>query len=245
MLKKKCVAVCLLAAVTSIGLTGCFTMKNSDRGFTTSTPRENRLLLSDTVLALGKLDAAASKAIGQNDALVMIGKQKTYVFVKGGDKLAAITQAFATNAQLNAAQLSLTNHSKTLFLDEGTAWGNVEFTYVSTQTQADQTQTEAALLLAMGFKQKKDTAAYVISIPVEAAVKPAVDLSQVKLPTFQKNRELTFYEPNAKARTTRPNLGTIVLAPFALALDVVTSPLLLLGGVVGGLVVMTIIDVNN
>jgi hypothetical protein len=196
------------------------------------------LLLSDTVLALGKLDAAASKAIGQKDALVMIGKQKTYVFVKGGDKLAAITQAFATNAQLNAAQLSLTNHSKTLFLDSETAWGNVEFTYVSTQT-------EAALLLAMGFKQKQDTATYVISIPVEAAVKPAIDLSQVKLPTFQKNRELTFYEPDAKARTTRPNLGTIVLAPFALALDVVITPVAMLGGLVGGLVAITIISVNE
>ena len=229
MFKKKCVAVCVLAALASGGLSGCFTMLNADGGFKTSTHRESRLLLSDTVLALGKLDAAASKAIGQNDALVMLGKQKTYVFVKGGDKLAAITQAFATNAQLNAAQLSLTNHSKTLFLDGETAWGNVEFTYVSTQTQAEQTQAEEALLLAMGFKQKQGTAMYVISIPVKAAVKPAVDLSQVKLPAFQKSRELTFYEPDANAYSTKPNLGAIVRVPFALALDVVTSPLQLLG----------------
>jgi hypothetical protein len=40
-------------------------------------------------------------------------------------------------------------------------------------------------------------------------------------------------------------LGTIVLAPFALALDVVITPVAMLGGLVGGLVAITIISVNE
>ncbi|GHA68100.1 hypothetical protein GCM10009007_05910 [Formosimonas limnophila] len=70
---------------------------------------------------------------------------------------------------------------------------------------------------------------YKLRIPIDAAEKDELDLFKIKLPEFQQTRQLTFYEPDSNSYSGRPKISRVLLAPIALAADVVTSPLKAIG----------------
>lgn len=226
--KKRLISTVLISVLASSSLSGCFTMVNSEGGFSSESHRESKAILTDTVLALGKPDASASKVLGDANAFALFGKSHTYVLTTGGDALQQIALAFAQNKRLSAERLSIVNDNKSLYFDKDTAWGTVQFAYRPDASDTAVRVAEEKSLRELGFKVNED-GVFNVFVSVEAAVKPALDLSKVQLPAFQKNRDLVFYEPSSATLVHKPKLGKILLTPLALAADVATAPLQLIG----------------
>lgn len=225
----------LMTVMVGLTLSGCFTYGMINEGLTSQSHRLSEAVLSDTLLAIGKPDAATSKLLGVPDALALAGAKNTYVLTKGGDKLSELAQLFQSNPTLDAERLVLIDDSnksaKRLFLDNETAWGIVEFNYEPV-ANGTYTQNERQTLEKIGFTIGKDTLgrdSYELLINIAAAIKPAIKLSNANIPSFKKNRTLTFYEPDSKTLVTKPKVGKILLLPFSVAADVATSPIQLLG----------------
>lgn len=224
----------LTAATLALGLTlsGCFTMGNMEDGFTEEVRRENKPVLTDTLVAFAVPDMQTAQLTGQQH-LLLVGRKNGYLLTKGHESVLKVAQGFGTDKRLNANQLSIsTSTACRLYIDGDAAWGCVEFRYTATtQTNADETSAVSQL----GFTPLTDelsstqSPVYKLRISIDAAVKDGLDLSKVKLPEFQQARQLTFYEPDSNAYSRRPKIGNILLAPIALAADVVTSPLQAIG----------------
>lgn len=226
--KQRFISTVLISVLAASSLSGCFTMVNSEGGYSSKSHRESQAILNDTVLALGKPDASASNMLGNANAFALFGKSNTYVLTTGGDALQQIALAFAQNKDLNAERLSIVNENKSLYLDKDTAWGTVQFAYRPMSKDEATQASEEKSLRNLGFKAD-EAGVFNVFVRVEAAVKPALDLSAVRLPAFQKNRDLVFYEPSSATLVNKPKLGKILLTPLALAADVVTAPLQLIG----------------
>lgn len=226
--QKRFISSILISVLAASSLSACFSMRNASGGYSSESHRESMAILTDTVLALGKPDASASKVLGNANAFALFGKNHTYVLTTGGDALQQIALAFAQNKSLNAERLSIVNDNKSLYVDKDTAWGTVQFAYRTDAKDAAVRAAEEKSLRELGFKVN-EAGVFNVFVSVEAAVKPALDLSKVQLPAFQKNRDLVFYEPSSATLVHKPKLGKILLAPLALAADVVTAPLQLIG----------------
>ena len=227
----------LTAPVVSLSLilSGCLTMMNKEGGFSEKVRRENKPVLTDTLIAFAMPDAQTSQQVHQSN-LMLVGAENSYLLTKGHNAVLKVAQGFGADKRLHAAQLTIaTSPACRLYLDNEVAWGCVEFRYTTLPAQAvDAAEIEAVTQL--GFTPLTDAlssdvnaSVYKLHIPIDAAVKSQVDLSKVKLPEFQQARMLTFYEPDNKAYSTRPKISKILLAPVALAADVVTSPLQAIG----------------
>ena len=240
MIRKLRVALIWVALLTVSGtLSGCLSFfnhgngifSNKDAGFTKSEKANNKVVLKDTVLAIGLPNAHAKGQIDEQVSAVLFGQKQSYLLTVGGDKLSIIAKGFAQHSELKAKQLSIStaNTSCRLYLDDQTSWGCVQFNYPATVVPE-----EVNALTSSGFNFDSQTQQFSAQIQIMAAVKPALDFSKLDVPVFQKPRQLAFYETDDNTPyVDKPRWGRILRAPFALAVDIATFPfqLLFLGAI--------------
>lgn len=119
-----------LLMVLFLTLSGCAVTTLLNGEGLSETSQKGEPVLTDTLLALGKVNEVSRKNMGleQEHVMVLIGQSNSYILTKGGDKLFFIAKGFKVNPLLNADKLSLVDDVE-LFLDEGTVWGGVTFRY--------------------------------------------------------------------------------------------------------------------
>jgi hypothetical protein len=216
-------AVLTLAAtivVTTVVTTGCATgtlMYGAPNMKTTV--KQGDVVLKDSIIALGKPDDGLAKQIGSADAVVFVGKAQSYLLHQGGDVLLDYAQ------HLDSNKLTLITDSNALYLRDKTIWGQLSIAYAMNGAPALSAEEKAALA-RLHFRPNSN-GGYTSSVAVRGAVYPAMDLKDKGFTQLQHARDLVFHEPPTTEST--PNLGKAALLPVAVAVDVVTAPLQLLG----------------
>lgn len=206
------------AAVAVVGGGACataVTMANSSKSTTAIKP--SGIAISDEIVAYGRPDAELESKLGVK-SVAFLGRQHTYLLIEGGDELLGF-------AQLDPTRLMLMPDGQQQYVSkDNVIWGALRFRYLP-GTEGFTAQ-ERELLKRLQFIPIDTYWAKRVSI--KGRVLDAVDVSSGQLPDMVKPRKIVFFFP--PATETTPNLGAIALLPLAVAVDVVTAPLQLLGG---------------
>ena len=212
--------ICCAAAVGGLG---CATMIVSEKSNPNAYAHYNKPVLTDSIFALGRPDAAFAKKIGYEDAIAFLGKQHTYLLVEGGEQLSALA-----HGELDGDKLIMEGTQRQLFLSKKTLWGQVAFRYAPGQG-TPQAEADAAKLRALGFKADNQ-GGYRLSIPVKGVVGPAAKLKKDLPDALTKNRDIAFYNPPDSKPP--PDLGKLIEVPLAVVADVALTPVYVVGFVI-------------
>lgn len=207
------------AAAAVVGGFGCATLTVSDRAGRTYSVKEGEVLLNDTIVALGKPDAALAQQICNANAVAFFGKAHTYLLVEGGQALLEFSK------RLDSDKLSLVPDSKTLFMKDQTVWGSVQFIYQG-DAASPLSDGEKSQLKALGFTPMEGNAMR-RHVSIKGAVYPAMKLQGAGPTPLHHQRALVLRAP--PTTESKPNLSKYAVLPVALAVDVVTAPVQLLG----------------
>ncbi len=217
-----------MALVSScIGLAGCTTflasrMEGRDPNF------HSQPLASDQLVAIGKLDKNAEKELDIPGGLVLIGQKQSYLITKGGGELEAIAKAsFGPDVEILERYHDSNSH---LYLDKRKFWGKVALRISRDQDYSPEQQLE---LDNMGFEERetassqRDRKVYTKSIDLEG-----ITIAPIKVPDslaqhLSHSRSIAFYPP--EDQKAPPNLEKYVALPLAVAFDIVTAPIQILG----------------
>lgn len=217
-------AVVLGLAAAVVGGFGCATAvvasNSSSRGRSITTNFiEGAVVLTDDIVAFGRPDAAMAQSMGKADAVAFLGTTNTYLLVEGGDALLSMTK-------LDPARLTLTPDNHRLFIKDKTIWGTLEFSYTS--DVATVTEEEKVLFRTLRFERSSPNT-IVGKVSIKGAVYPAIKLQGAAFTEMQKARKLSFRAPSTIETQFKPDVGKFVRLPAAIAVDVATGPLQLLG----------------
>lgn len=203
-------------ALALVGGLGCATVGLTSLATRKGAPIDGDVVMKDSIIAFGIPSPELSKAINR-PAMAFIGQAHTYLLVKGGDELQSIAKT------LSAEKLQVTEDSKSLYLKDGLTWGSLEVAY------QDPAPDETAKLRDLGFKPSQANL-YRKTIEVEGKVYPALSLQSGSPHLLVKPRTLAFRAPPKDGG--HPDLGYLALLPAALAVDIVTAPILLIGAII-------------
>lgn len=215
----------LSVAVTVLSICGCSTflvseMSSRDPYF------HSKPLSKDKIVAIGKLGPDSEKTLGIQDGMVFLGENHSYLIVKGGAELQAVARSDIGSRVEVLDNYHYTEHH--LYVQDGMFWGEVGLSF--TESEANLTPERLQQLSILGFvkaSSSKNGATYTKGIPVEGTI-----LAPLAIPTdiaerLTHFRSISFYPP--KDQKAPLNLAKYVAMPFAVALDVVTAPIQILG----------------
>ena len=210
-------ALAIVSTILLAGSMSCFTAMTLERDM----PSTTSPTFQDTVFAIGQLDEASLKKINNPDALVFLGEQCSYLLEQGGRELVAISK------ELDGKRLEIKTSHPSLYLKEDKIFGSIAITYQRTEVITSRA-TEAADLARLGFKQASENPErYEKRITVKGLVNPKITMADSQMATFKVRRRIDFYNPPSSVIV--PTIEKYGLLPVAVAADVVTSPLQLLG----------------
>ncbi|GHA68095.1 hypothetical protein GCM10009007_05900 [Formosimonas limnophila] len=88
----------LTAATLALGLTlsGCLTMGNMEGGFTEKVRRENKPVLTDTLVAFAMPDMQTAQVTSQQH-LLLVGRKNGYLLTKGHELVLKVAEGFGTD----------------------------------------------------------------------------------------------------------------------------------------------------
>jgi hypothetical protein len=181
---------------------------------------ESKVEMTDSILALGRPDEEFRKYLNNDKAVVFLGKQNTYLLLKGGDTLFAIAQ------DLNAENITVVEDSRQLFIQNRSVWGSINLSYDTNKSSQDLSKV-LAVLGRTGFKTTATPGVYQISVQVQGSANPPFDFKGMPINNLLKNRTLVFRSPPTSEKT--PEINKVALLPFTVAVDVLTAPLQVLG----------------
>jgi hypothetical protein len=208
----------LMAFIVLIaGSMGCATMYVSSL-----ISSHNNPVLTDEIVAIGRPDASLAEKMGQKNAIAFLGMKNTYMLFKGGEELEQIAQGGLDESRITMSPTNL----RSLYLKDQKIWGYGRLVYNGTGEVSVQEQEKLAKL---GFSSSQQPKWYERTVYIEGVVYPAIKLSDKQ--SLLKDRipfEL-YNSPDAKPPT---NYAAVVVLPLAVAVDVVLSPVYLLGLVV-------------
>ena len=216
------VIVIWLCCAGVVGGLGCATM------IATSSPNQrahdfyNKPVLTDSVFALARPDAALAKKIGCEGAIAFLGKKRTFLLVEGGAQLSRVA------GELDGDKLTVDSAPRQLFIKGKTVWGNVTLNYSPGQNTAPG-ESDRNKLQALGFKAD-NSGVYRLAVPVKGVVYPAAKLGKEVPNDFRKSRDIAFYNPPDSSPP--PDLGKLITVPLAVVVDVALTPVYLVGFVV-------------
>jgi hypothetical protein len=227
-------AALLISMIVLIaGSLGCATMAATSAVYSDD-DFYHEAILSDEIIALGKLDPALLKELEQPHAIAFIGKKQTYMLYKGGEELEQVSRLkldpkrFDTNL----------NGGGQLYRKDDQVWGEILLSYkLSYKTTSND---EHAELTKAGFvaQQGAYDMLYEKKVYVEGIIYKAVQIPPEQLSKLSSPRPIHFFNPrDAKP----PVLGKILKTPLVVigvAADVILVPvyigvgvLVLIGGV--------------
>lgn len=223
------IALVLAGIALIAGSLGCATMAASsaanDHGDFYS-----RAVLSDEIIAIGKPDAAMSKAMGKEHVVAFLGKENTYLLYKGGEELESISRL-----SLNAKRLEIDAiRTRALYVKDKQVWGDLVLTYGEGEeiSAAEQAELQKGGFSLVGLDRYKR---YQRKVGIEGTISPAIKISDDKKSKLTMHRAFNLYHPgDAKPPM---NVGATLMMPVAVAVDIVLTPVYL--GV--GLVVLVLV----
>ncbi len=214
--------VLLILCAAAVGGLGCATMLALDSGRSRKNAFHNKPILTDSVFAIGKPDAAMAAKIGNTNAIAFLGKQHTYLLLEGGTQLNDVART------MEGIPLTLGDTRGQLFLKKKVIWGNVSLRH---QPPRKTTPPELTVnrLLANGFKADRQ-GVYTLSIPVKGVVLPPAKTDKTPPEILMNPRSVAFYNPPDSSPP--PNLEQLITVPLAVVLDIALTPVYLIGFVV-------------
>ena len=216
-----------LGILATLGSMGCFshmvwTQSENPPAYLDHT------LLEDSILAIGQPDEASRKAVDNPHAMLFLGEKHSYFLEAGGAELERIAR------ELDGNLIRISEQSHMMFMKDDKFWGEIPL-FCTRNHFEDYSQEEIVHLTALGFKRHADyQGTYELRVKVKGVLCPRVEIPEAQLRTFKRRREISFYAPPKSAAI--PVIKRIFLMPVAVAADVVTSPVQLLG--LGALVIL-------
>ena len=214
----------MLALTLTLGSTGCLTTQAWNATANKSDVyiyRSTELLMEDSVLAIGQPNEASLKAIGDPHALMFLGVQHSYLLRTGGQQLLRISR------ELDGSCIGPAESAYALALKGDLFWGKITI-YYEHKDGGPCSREERSKLAELGFKRDDGAVDfYETEVKVNGILCPAISTSGPLMQAFKVQRKLSFYKPPPSAAI--PVIKRIVVMPVAVAADIVTSPLQLLG----------------
>jgi len=206
-----------LAAVFVVlvaGLSGCLfnSMVDSAEWRTNS----SEPVLSDTIFAIGLPDAALARELGVPHAVAFLGEKNTYLLTEGGEVLLQV----ATELDGKRMHVSATG-SRGLYLKDQSVWGSLSIFFGPAESP-----NEITAINRLGFAGPGSFGVYEKKIRVKGMLYPAIVLSDEQGQKFKQKRKVSLYSP---PDSTPPPSHAPLVRPAAIAADIVTLPIQLLG----------------
>lgn len=218
-LRKLIVLICCAGA---IGGLGCATMLALDSGHSKKYAFHNTPILTDSIFAIGKPDAAMAAKIGNTNAIAFLGKQHTYLLLEGGTQLNDVAR------NMEGIPLTLGETRGQLFLKKKVLWGNVSLRHTPPKKTIPNELT-INQLLANGFKADRN-GAYTLSVPVKGVVFPPAKTDKTPPEILMNPRTVAFYNPPDSSPP--PDFEKLITVPLAVVLDLALTPVYLIGFIV-------------
>ncbi|MCP3898024.1 hypothetical protein [Moraxella sp.] len=222
--------VALTCALGAVLMSGCATSSLLDDTRTTQTQNKRTTLIDDRVVAFGS--PAANSGVASS-SVVIVGEKQSYVLTEGGTKLVnLLTKLEPKNITVdNALEFYSANN-------DGKFAGTMKLSYARLQDEFK--RSDMQFFIQNGAKEctsesdtRMNAQRFCFDVPLKGAVYPQVsnlDLVRSQFRPLTRPYSVSIYT-NTQTTTNSGRTGAekLVLLPFALAFDVVTLPVQVLG----------------
>ena len=214
---------------------GCATNELLESNTRTTTNTVNSVLSQDQIVAFGRPASALPKT--PNATMVIVGEKNSYVLTQGGtEMISLLTKLDPKNINVeNAMSFTVPNN-------DGYFQGRMKMSYAKLKDEF--VRSDYQFFLQNGGQDcssdsdlRINAQRFCFDVPVQGAIYPQVSnlsMIQSQYKALSKPYTVTFYGKTQQTQTTTSGASTgqkLVLLPFALAFDVVTLPLQILGAV--------------
>lgn len=233
-MKTRIFATLALSAV-SLMLAGCATSSLLDAPAPSQTKTQSTVkttLIEDRVVAFGK--PAPNAGISQS-SIVIVGEEKSYVLTSGGYELTNLITG------LNPKNFNVDNNLEFVSANDGKFSGVMKLSYVALKDTISRNDLQK--LLQNGAREcssesdsKMNAQRFCFNLNIQGVIYPRVsnfDLVKTSFTPLTRPYQVSIYQ-NTVTQDTQTTHGKttadkLILLPFALAFDVVTLPVQILG----------------
>ncbi len=229
-------AVVAGAAVSALVVSsGCATNELLESNSRVTTTTVNSVLSQDQIVAFGRPAQALPRT--PNATMVIVGEKSSYVLTQGGTEMVTLL------TKLDPKSITVENAmSFTVPNNDGYFQGQMKMSYAKLKDEFG--RADYQFFLQNGGQEcssasdlRINAQRFCFNVPVQGAIYPPVSnlsLIQSQYKALSKPYTVTFYGQSQQSQTTSSGANTgqkLVLLPFALAFDVVTLPLQILGAI--------------
>ena len=229
-------AVVAGAAVSALVVSsGCATNELLESNSRVTTKTVSSVLSQDQIVAFGRPAQALPRT--PNATMVIVGEKSSYVLTQGGTEMVTLL------TKLDPKSITVENAmSFTVPNNDGYFQGQMKMSYAKLKDEFG--RADYQFFLQNGGQEcssasdlRINAQRFCFNVPVQGAIYPPVSnlsLIQSQYKALSKPYTVTFYGQTQQSQTTSSGANTgqkLVLLPFALAFDVVTLPLQILGAI--------------
>ena len=230
-------SVVMMTLASVLAMTGCATssLLEGDRPTKTTSKPVKQILIEDQLVAFGR--PAQPLANMPSNSVVIVGEKQSYVLSQGGVEMAnLLTTLTPQNIQVeNDMNFYSPNN-------DGYFQGTMKLSYAKLKDEFKRGDYQYFLQhggtdCTTQSDARINAQRFCFNVPVQGAIYPPVSnlsLIQSQYKALSKPYTVTFYGQTQQSQTTSSGANTgqkLVLLPFALAFDVVTLPLQILGAI--------------
>ena len=214
---------------------GCATNELLESNSRVTTNTVNSVLSQDQIIAFGRPAQALPRT--PNATMVIVGEKNSYVLTQGGtEMISLLTKLDPKNINVeNAMSFTVPNN-------DGYFGGRMKLSYAKLKDEFARSDYQFFLQndgqdCTSASDLRINAQRFCFDVPVQGAIYPQVSnisLIQSQYKALSKPYTVTFYGQTQQTQTTSSGANTgqkLVLLPFALAFDVVTLPLQILGAI--------------
>lgn len=211
----------------SLLLTGCATSNLLDSPATTTTKQSQNILLEDRVVAFGRPAAA-----GLANQVVIVGESNSYVLNDGGHQLVNLL------SNLDAKNIHVDSNLDFYSANDGKFEGVMKLSYskIKDEFKRDDIQfflQNNAKECTNSSDERMGAQRFCFDLALKGAIYPRVsnyDLVRTQFSPLSRPYSVRLYNTSTtQVQQGRSGAEKLVLLPFALAFDVVTLPVQILG----------------
>lgn len=209
----------LFLLISLVPLSGCFT---SIAIMQTSPESQNprREVLRDTILALGRA-RSQDQIPALLQEILFIGEKNSFFISEGGSDI------FEISKNLDGNRLSLDPYTPSLYTEGDRVWGFLTFFY-SLESNQDQPNKEVLNLQKSGFHpSSKQQNRYERKVEIKGQIFPKMEIPENLKHSLITSRLICFYTP--PKHSVIPAIKRTAVLPFAIAADILTSPIQIIG----------------
>ena len=229
-------AVVAGAAISALVVSsGCATNELLESNSRVTTKTVSSVLSQDQIVAFGRPASVLPKT--PNATMVIVGEKSSYVLTQGGTEMVTLL------TKLDPKSITVENAmSFTVPNNDGYFQGQMKMSYAKLKDEFG--RADYQFFLQNGGQEcssasdlRINAQRFCFNVPVQGAIYPPVSnlsLIQSQYKALSKPYTVTFYGQTQQSQTTSSGANTgqkLVLLPFALAFDVVTLPLQILGAI--------------